>query len=156
MSCRRDIGRQRGGQVHRRESVTAFQAGAAGDRGRTKRSGPARRPPFLSFAIKAFRDRHRWPDLCLVARIPERRWMDASDPRYAAVQALMAYWRAHPQASDTLEGICRWWLNADTSLAPRVEPALRWLVDHGVVQARQASDRRVRYRWAGELPSRLP
>jgi len=82
--------------------------------------------------------------------------MDASDPRYPAVQALMAYWRAHPQASDTLEGICRWWLNADTSLAPRVEPALSWLVDCGVVQANQASDRRVRYRLAGAPAPELP
>lgn len=82
--------------------------------------------------------------------------MDASDPRYPAVQALMAYWRAHPQASDTLEGICRWWLNADTFLAPWVESALLWLAERGVVVTRQASDGRVRYRLAGQPPSDLP
>lgn len=88
--------------------------------------------------------------------ILERRWMDASDPRYPAVQALMAYWRAHPHASDTLEGICRWWLNADASLAPWVEPALRWLVERGHVLAHQASDGRVRYRLQIEPPSDFP
>jgi hypothetical protein len=81
--------------------------------------------------------------------------MDASDPRYPAVQALMAYWLAHPQASDTLEGICRWWLNPSTFPAPRVEPALLWLVERGVVVAHRASDQRVRYRLTGPPRSDL-
>jgi hypothetical protein len=81
--------------------------------------------------------------------------MDASDPRYPAVQALMAYWLAHPHASDTLEGICRWWLNPDTLPAPRVEPALAWLVERGVVMIHRAADGRVRYRLAGQPPSDL-
>ncbi|UUZ72523.1 hypothetical protein LP415_01975 [Polaromonas sp. P1(28)-8] len=68
----------------------------------------------------------------------------------------MAYWLAHPQASDTLEGICQWWLNPETLPAPRVEPALLWLVERGVVVAHRASDRRVRYRLAGQPPSDFP
>ncbi|GLC96724.1 hypothetical protein Tamer19_61330 [Cupriavidus sp. TA19] len=82
--------------------------------------------------------------------------MDALDPRYPAVQALMAYWLAHPQASDTLEGICQWWLNPETLPSPRVEPALLWLVERGVVIAHRASDGRVRYRLACQPPSDLP
>jgi hypothetical protein len=74
--------------------------------------------------------------------------MDASDPRYAAVQELTAYWLAHPHASDTLEGICRWWLSAASSSQPLVEQALQWLVERGVVVAHRAADGRVRYRLA--------
>ena len=67
----------------------------------------------------------------------------------------MAYWLAHPQAADTLEGICQWWLNPNTLPAPRVEPALQWLVERGVVVAHRASDGRVRYRLASQPPSDL-
>ena len=79
--------------------------------------------------------------------------MNASDPRYPAVQALMAYWIAHPLASDTLEGICRWWLNPDALPPQRVESALAWLVEGGVVVIHRAGDGRVRYRLAGQPPS---
>ena len=79
--------------------------------------------------------------------------MDASDPRYPAVQELTAYWLQHPHASDTLEGICRWWLSGGSFAAPMVEQALMWLVERGVVAAHRAADGRVRYRLADEAKS---
>jgi hypothetical protein len=79
--------------------------------------------------------------------------MDASDPRYAAVQALTAYWLAHPHASDTLEGICQWWKSVAPLPAPLVEQALQWLVEHGVVVAHRAADGRLRYRLADDAKS---
>lgn len=78
--------------------------------------------------------------------------MDALDPRYPAVQALTVYWLRHPHASDSLEGICRWWLNTPPLPAPLVEQALVWLVERGVVVAQHAADGRVRYRLAGPEP----
>ena len=76
--------------------------------------------------------------------------MNASDSRYVAVQQLSAYWLMHPHASDTLEGICAWWLGGSTSSRPDVEPALGWLVDRRVVVAHRAADGRVRYRLSAE------
>lgn len=72
--------------------------------------------------------------------------MDASDARYPAVQMLTAYWLAHPHASDTLEGICQWWLGDASVTAVQAEQGLQWLVACGVVAAHRAADRRVRYR----------
>jgi hypothetical protein len=72
--------------------------------------------------------------------------MDTHDPRYTAVQALTGYWLRHPHASDSLEGICRWWLNISPMPAPLVEQALAWLTQRGVVVAQHAADGRVRYR----------
>ncbi len=82
--------------------------------------------------------------------------MDASDARYAAVQKLTAYWLVHPQASDTLQGICQWWLGDASIAATQVEPALQWLVGSGVVVAHQAVDGRVRYRLAWEEKGSAP
>jgi hypothetical protein len=42
----------------------------------------------------------------------------------------------------------KWWLSPETLPAPRVAPALLWLVERGVVVAHRATDRRVRYRLA--------
>jgi len=78
--------------------------------------------------------------------------MDASDDRYPVVQELMAYWRAHPQASDTVEGICRWWFAAGPSPQPVVQRALAWLQEGGWVQAHRQADGRVRYRLAEARP----
>jgi hypothetical protein len=75
--------------------------------------------------------------------------MDASDPRYPVVQELLAYWLAHPDASDTLDGICRWWLTGARYPESLVDQTLVWLVEHGTVVAHRAADGRVRYRLAG-------
>ena len=79
--------------------------------------------------------------------------MDVSDPRYPAVQALTEYWLRHPHASDTLEGICGWWLGSAPLPAAVVEQALAWLVEHGFVTAHRAGDGRVRSRLADEAGS---
>lgn len=72
--------------------------------------------------------------------------MDQADPRHLAVRQLTAYWLAHPHASDTLEGICRWWLSDASPSEPVIEQALQWLLEHGVIAAHRAADGRVRYR----------
>lgn len=78
--------------------------------------------------------------------------MDTLDPRYPAVQALTGYWLQHPHASDSLEGICLWWLNTSPMPAPLVEQALAWLTERGVVLAQHTADGRVRYRLADPEP----
>ena len=75
--------------------------------------------------------------------------MDESDPRYPAVQELTAYWLRHPHASDTLEGISRWWLSASPFPEPVVHQALAWLIESGVVAMQLAVDGRIRYRFTG-------
>jgi hypothetical protein len=49
--------------------------------------------------------------------------------------ALEEYVRAHPHASDTLAGICDWWIPPALCPAPRdVEAALDELVADGILQ----------------------
>ena len=38
--------------------------------------------------------------------------MDDSAQARCALQQLLAYWQARPQAADTVEGIQRWWLRS--------------------------------------------
>ncbi len=79
--------------------------------------------------------------------------MKVTDPQDPAVQALTAYWLRHPQASDTLDGICRWWVAVPPFTRSQVEAALAWLVMRGLVQAHQAADGRVRYRRVVDAPA---
>ncbi len=44
--------------------------------------------------------------------------------------ALLHYWRDHPAASDTADGIAKWWANEDLAT---VEKALIFLVKEDVV-----------------------
>jgi len=81
--------------------------------------------------------------------------MDATDPRYLAMQELTAYWLAHPDASDTLEGICKWWLTGVPIPLALVEQALAWLTERGAVEANLAADGRVRYRLSNRSGSSL-
>ncbi len=74
--------------------------------------------------------------------------MHTSDPRYPAVQELTAYWLAHPHASDTLEGICRWWLPDGAPEQAQINDALAWLVANGIVKVNRAGDGRLHYRLA--------
>jgi hypothetical protein len=63
------------------------------------------------------------------------------------VQQLSRYLRGHPQASDTAEGIARWWGAGHGRASPAaVEAALDWMVTIGVVEVVDAADGRVRYR----------
>ena len=67
-------------------------------------------------------------------------------PEANALQALTAYWLAHPLASDTVEGICAWWIVDPLITRAQVDEALHWLVDRGGVVMHRAADGRVRYR----------
>lgn len=59
---------------------------------------------------------------------------DRSDRVQDVAQSILAYFRLHPQAKDTLEGVARWWVNAEPSLA---EEALDLLVRNGRVSKRR-------------------
>ena len=63
------------------------------------------------------------------------------------VQHLSRYFRNHPDACDTSEGIARWWVAADQQPVPVgvVETALGWMSACGVVEALHAVDGRIRY-----------
>lgn len=63
------------------------------------------------------------------------------------VHALAAYLLAHPQASDTAEGIARWWLRGDAPASSlMLEEALDWMEGHGLIDKVIAGDGRVRWR----------
>lgn len=76
------------------------------------------------------------------------------------VSHLSRYWRQHPDACDTAEGIARWWIDLEPQPVPAalVQGALGWMSACGVVEALHAIDGRVRYRRAGtgaELAAKL-
>lgn len=50
--------------------------------------------------------------------------------------AIMQYLEEHPRSKDTLEGIRTWWLENESTPVPasRVEKALEWLLQQGVVE----------------------
>lgn len=47
-----------------------------------------------------------------------------------AALAILAYFRLHPHARDTVEGIANWWVREDKRI---VKDALDLLVDEGIV-----------------------
>lgn len=59
--------------------------------------------------------------------------------------ALVAYWKGNPSASDTLDGIAKWWLPG--SPRAKIEAALRGLIERGVVEASTTPNGHMRYRW---------
>ncbi|MGH6646424.1 hypothetical protein [Aquabacterium sp.] len=59
------------------------------------------------------------------------------------------YLRLNPLASDTPEGIARWWLKADDFSMSDLTSALEHMVQAGVVEATNAADGQVRYRRTG-------
>jgi hypothetical protein len=66
----------------------------------------------------------------------------------ALVLVLARYLSANPDASDTAEGIARWWLPAGTDRGSLM-PALSWLTENGFIEVIQAADGHVRYRRQG-------
>jgi hypothetical protein len=61
------------------------------------------------------------------------------------VIGLAKYLEANPNASDTLEGICMWWLGGQSESA-EIQDALDFLVGAGLVERVFAMDGRCRYR----------
>jgi len=69
------------------------------------------------------------------------------DPEFIAIVcALARYVSANPLASDTAEGIYRWWLGADECSMVKLLGALDWMKEHGLMEEQVALDGRARYR----------
>jgi hypothetical protein len=75
--------------------------------------------------------------------------IDSADPE----REILAYLRAHPQASDSLEGIVSWWLPARFSAARDVvQDSLDRLVARALVERTRLADGTVVYRRAPDGP----
>jgi len=79
------------------------------------------------------------------------------------VRDLLMYVQANPNASDSAQGIARWWLDPSKEVDVQVlEDALKFLVDKGVFAERLVADGRRSYRRSGsdstllELLASLP
>jgi Fe2+ or Zn2+ uptake regulation protein len=66
----------------------------------------------------------------------------------AIALSIACYLYANPHASDSAEGILRWWLGRDTASLDTVLRALDWLKDQGLMDEHVALDGRSRYRRA--------
>ena len=76
------------------------------------------------------------------AIVRSNEWASAGDSHIRLRRALEEYLRGHPRASDTLAGICDWWIPPELSPTPRdVEAALDELVADGVLQRTVLIDR---------------
>jgi len=68
----------------------------------------------------------------------------------ALVRALARYLREHPMASDTPQGIARWWLESDAAVREvALLQALEWMEKRNLVERVAAPDGRVRFRRHG-------
>lgn len=65
----------------------------------------------------------------------------------AIEQQLLAYLKTHPAASDTADGIARWWV-AEPADAEAVASAMDRLVKRGIVERVAGPDAQLRYRKA--------
>ena len=74
--------------------------------------------------------------------------MDDSAEERCALQQLLSYWQARPQAADTVEGIQRWWLGDAVVSRAVLARVLDSLVQRGLVDGVTAADGRVRFRLA--------
>lgn len=60
---------------------------------------------------------------------------------------LLDYWRSHPKACDTTEGIQRWWLPEDyVASLSEIGSALNWLVEEKIIEIVRIGDRSALYR----------
>jgi len=75
--------------------------------------------------------------------------MDGDPQIPAIVAALAQYLRLHPFASDTADGILRWWLGSDFATMEELLMALDFLQRRHAVDVVTAADGRLRYRRAG-------
>jgi hypothetical protein len=70
---------------------------------------------------------------------------------------LIRYWTEYPFASDTIEGIQRWWLlPADAVSASELAAAVQWLLDRQLIESTVAADGRVRLRRSAGFDAGLP
>ncbi len=60
--------------------------------------------------------------------------------------AIARYFRSHPHACDTLDGVARWWLAPASPPGRELQTALDLLGSEGIVEAVHAADGRTRYR----------
>ncbi|WP_291991214.1 hypothetical protein [Candidatus Accumulibacter sp. ACC007] len=62
------------------------------------------------------------------------------------VDAILRYLYSHPDAADTVDGICEWWLPRHWRVDTRcVEAALLRMLAQGLVRRRENADRHVVY-----------
>ena len=56
--------------------------------------------------------------------------------------AILEYLVSHPHAADSADGVTRWWLGSQSAAAtlPRVESALRQLVEHRALREERLAD----------------
>ena len=69
---------------------------------------------------------------------------------------IAGYLRANPQASDTADGIARWWLQAAPRDWPTVRAALQAMVQAGTLTSHRAGDGREHFRLAAAGSSTEP
>lgn len=72
--------------------------------------------------------------------------MDPGPEQVAVARALVAYLQAHPLASDSVEGIHRWWLGSPPVSLAALNRVLDWMRTHEVIEEVLAGDGRLRYR----------
>jgi hypothetical protein len=73
------------------------------------------------------------------------------DPElHAIVRAIARYLCANPQASDSIEGIRRWWFEQEF-VGPeyQLEQATQWMKESGLIEELVGSDGRIRWRRTG-------
>ncbi|EXI81200.1 MAG: hypothetical protein AW10_01214 [Candidatus Accumulibacter appositus] len=72
------------------------------------------------------------------------------------VDAIMRYLHSHPDAADTVDGICEWWLPKHWRVDARyVEAALLRMQVQGLVRCRENADRHVIYLRADNPSARM-
>lgn len=68
-----------------------------------------------------------------------------TEPR--VVQLLSYHWCANPLASDSADGMHRWWLPESHAFTiGQVTAALTWMVGCGLLEEKATADGRIRYR----------
>lgn len=69
------------------------------------------------------------------------------DPDPHLQRQILQYLQAHPDAGDTVEGVCDWWLaSSGKEDRKRVERVLRSMVSSGLLSGRYLPDGRLIFR----------
>jgi len=83
--------------------------------------------------------------------------MEAQPELNEVVDAILRYLDRYPDAADTVDGICEWWLPIGWRVeAHRVEAALERLLAQGLVRRRENADRHVVYSSVTRRNARRP